>query len=93
MDNLVLQESYKADIIINKFTYYNDFFNKWQNFFQRVYNLNISYTISNINDKDQCYSYFLPFGNTKIDFHFSIKYLRDFFKYWLKNNATITKYS
>lgn len=83
----------KNDPSIRKFTYLKKFFDNWEIILEKSYSSNLRYTMLNINDKDQCYTYSLPFGSQIIDFHFSIKYFREFINYCRKTNFPITKIS
>lgn len=83
----------KGDPTIRKFTYWKKFFDKWEIILKTSYKSNLAYTIHDINDKDQCYTYSLPFGDHTIDFHFSIKYFREYLNYCRKTDFPIIKIS
>ncbi|WP_029505252.1 hypothetical protein [Lachnoclostridium phytofermentans] len=77
------------DNLFQEFKYLNQFTQKWKELLEKV-DENIMYAMSNEEEKDQIYIFSLPIKNDIMEFGFSIKYIKDFYKLYPNYKIKIT---
>ncbi|WP_252238906.1 hypothetical protein [Clostridium sp. VAP51] len=74
-------EGINKDSVFEQFQYKDEFIAKWKDYLNSI-NTKVTYFLKDETDKDQVYVYELPILGEKMEFDFSIKYIRDlYFKY------------